>query len=611
MDRVRQNYLIRKFSLIWRKVTWQNSQARKAKARRQRFNELLTKEAAKKKKLDREKNEILQAVEERKQLQAALRASAIADERSKAAAEEAAKSQTASRKRKSMTDTPIQMPHDRKEQASRNHKRSRTVGSIMGPPPRPSPAPTLPTSTAPQFSNTSLGASLSRSSSTRSLRRSLQRPAQDETKTDFFRLLAAGVDPETPWIPLTASQVADKEKKEAAERSAKLEATYNRRKGATPQKNPTSPARGPVVAPVSASPTNNGAPSPAPSSSMSETEDLIRQLREAREEMDNDISWFKQQNELMQKQAEQEEDILRSSPSSQQSGRTSLNGLPMVNGYEYWQAPNARGSMSRVERRIRATGARGLANRPYGQYAVPMSKQTARKYLKENEQVEEIETNGTAKKRRKHRIDDRTFKPTGDDELTDEEAELEYMAGPKRTKAVKHSHSARYPGKYDRTYKPTEEDAEIEEDATYEYLPQKSSRAIRHNQPHPRSAAATGKLPAKAAPNSNAFARLQNLPVDDDEEEEEDLLKDDEDNNHLFYRGGEDGDTEELYDGEEEDELVEDTEDEYEDGYDNAGVSAMQGGQWRYEDAPTPNTQTSHVSSGVGATADDPLELSD
>jgi hypothetical protein len=615
MDRVRQNYLIRKFGLIWRKVTWQNSQARKAKARRQRFNDLLIKEAAKKKKLDREKDEILKAVEERKQLQAALRASIIADEKSKKAAEEAAKNQTVGRKRKSLIDTPTQTPPAVQEQFSRNHKRSRTVGSVMGPPPRPSPARVHPGSPIPQFSNSSLGVSLSRSSSTRSLRWSLQRSAQDETKTDFFRLLAAGIDPETPWVPLTASQVAQKEREGAVERAANLDATYNRRKGPTPEKKPANPARTSSQAPGPAAPTQSPikkeTASPPPSSPMSETEDLIRQLREAREEMDNDMSWFRQQNELMQKQAEQEEEVLRSSASSQQSGRTSLNGLPMVNGYEYWEAPNQQASMSRVERRIRATGARGLANRPYGQYAIPMSKRTTRSYLEENEQVEEIETNGTAKKRRKHRIDDGTYKPTGEDELTDEEADLEYIAGPKRSKAVKHSHSSRQSGTYDRTYEQAEDDEEIEEDAIYEYLPQKSSREIRHDQPRPRTITATGKLSAKAAPNNNAFARLQNLPIGEDEEEVEDVLEDDDDDNHLFYRDGENRDTEELYD-EKVDELVEESEDDSEDGYeDDAGMSTLHSGQWRYEDAPTPNTQTSHVSSGVGLTADDPLELSD
>ena len=474
------------------------------------------------------------------------------------------------KKRKSLHDEP---PQENSDQAAttgpsyRHHKRSRTVGSAMPPPLKPARSSPRAASSGFRFSNTSLNASLTRASSASGFRKSSYKPPQDTTQTDFFRLLSHGLDPDTPWIPLTAAQVAEKQKKEKEEKEARFEAAYNRRRGGLPSKQTKSPTPA-AESPVAAAPSTS--PAPSISSIRSETEELIEQMREARKQMDEGAQWFREETERMGKELEQQEK-LRSSASSNQSARISVNGLPMVNGYEYYPAPDTpSGSMSRVERRIRATGARGLANKPFGAAkstytAVPMSKKSARRYAQGHEEVEEIETNGTAKKRRKHGAVDRSYKPTGEDELTEEEEELEYMAP-------------------------------------------KPSKAIKHAPPIPRSSKPATKEPAKVQATKNPFERQQNTQAEDGDEEEL-LEEDEEDSKHSYYHNGEDGDTEELED--EEEELLEDSDEAEEDYDEDYDASHLRATSRPYDDAPTPNTQTSHVSSGVGATADDPLELSD
>lgn len=580
---------------------------------------MLNKEAEKRKRLEQERLEIVKAFEEKKRLQVEMAEQKKAEELEarkkadiKAAMEMIRKGELGTKKRKSLHDESTKAPPDAAPlgPSYRHHKRSRTVGSPMPPPPKPTRISPRAASNGFRFSNTSLGASLSRATSIRDpFRKSSYRPPQDTTKTDFFRLLAHGVDPETPWIPLTASQVNAKKKKEKEELDARIEAAYNRRRVGNSGKETKSPSAA-SESPFAVAPSPSPAPSTAASTSL-ETDELIEQMREARKQMEEDEKWFREEREKMAKELDEQEK-LRSSASSTQSGRISVNGLPMVNGYEYYPAPDLpSGSMSRVERQIRATGARGFANKPFGAEkssyaAVPMSKKTARKYTQAKEAVEEIETNGTAKKRRKHRDVDRNYHPSGEDGLTEEEVELEYM-GPKPSKAIKHTPPAPQRPKFDRSYKPSGEDEVSEEEEELEYLAPERSNAIKHNPPAPTTSAPVVKIQA----TNNPFDRLQNTEPDDEDEEE--LLEDEEtDLKRLFCHNGEDGDTEEL--DEEEEELLEDSEEDqkdYDDEYGEPEPGPSRATSRPYDDAPTPNTQVSNVSSGVGATADDPLELSD
>ena len=543
--------------------------------------------------MEYEKNQIIIAMEESKIAQAQIaaedkRLAALEAKKQKAAIEAEIKEKRTieflTKKRKSLHDTPANDTTTTPEPSYRNHKRSRTVGSGMLPPPKPAQSPPSREVNSFKFSNTELHQRISRSRSARDFSRSINySPSTDTTKTDFFRLVAAGVDPETPWIPLTAPQVIAKQKKDKEELDARIEAAYLRRRMGVPKKKSESPrpaSESPAVAPASSPPAQS---TPGSTSSTQTTDEIIAESREATRMMIEDTKWLHEINQQMKKDLDRrdaEQEALRSSTSSNQSGRLSINGLPMVNGYEYWPSPDQHGgSMSRVERRIRETGARGFANRPFGKYKdrpaytpVPMSKKTARKYAQAAEDVEEVETNGTAKKRKKHGVVDPSYKPSGDDELTEEEQELEY-AGPRRPKAVKHA------------------------------------------QPIPKASVPSIEIAAKSQTTSNPFQRLQNTQAEDEDEEE--LLEDDDHPQQSilqqsYYENGEDGDTEEL--DEDEEELLEDSDEEdYDEDYDESGQEPdrLRSTSRAYDDAPTPNTQTSHVSSGIGATAEDPFELSD
>ena len=565
---------------------------RKANARRKKFTALLGKEAEKRRRLEQEKDEIIKAVEEKKRLQAEMAEMKKAEEleaKKKADVKDAMEmirsGQLAGKKRKSLDDNSSRETTNTSNAAPsyRSHKRSRTMGSAMPPPPKPQQSSPRPASNEFRFSKSGLGISLNRSSSGRGFGRSSYRPPQDTTQTDFFRLLAHGVDPETPWIPLTAAQVAAKEKKEKEDRDAKIDAAYNRRRvGDTVKKTTTRASKSPAADSPIAAPSSSAASTPV-STYDPESDELLQQLRAARQQMAEETDWLKSHNEQRQREIEQEEK-LKSSASSNQSFRISSNGLPMVNGYEYFPMPNVNGgSMSRVERRIRATGARGLAHKPFGDYkpaqpAVPMSRKTAKKYLQLQEEIEDVEVNGTARKRRKHGTIDHSYRPSAEDQLTDEEQELEEQA--------------------------------------YQALKQPSG--VRHPPPVAMSAKAAGKQPANIKIARNPFDRLQNADAEV-EEYAESLEEDDEEAQRLYYHNGDgdDGDTEELddEDEEDEDELLEDSEDELEDDeYDEDDLfdnHHLRSTSRPYSDAPTPNTQVSHVSSGVGATAEDPLELSD
>ncbi len=615
-ERVKKTYLIRKYGRLWRYRAWVNSKNREAKERRRRFTNLLNKEAEKRKRLEQERLEIVKAVEEKKKLQVEMAEQKKAEELEvgekaefQAAMEMMPKEELGTKKRKGLHHDSVKETSIAPTPAGsyRHHKRSRTVGSPMPPPPKPPQSSPRTASNGFRFSNTSLGASVSRSSRIRDpLRRPSHQSPQDTTKTDFFRLLAHGIDPETSWIPLTASQVTAKKKKERQELDARIDAAYNRRKVGTSIKETKSPSAA-SESPVAVLPS----PSPAPSTSgstRSETDELIEQMREARKQMAEDEQWFREERQRMAIDLEQHEK-LRSSASSNQIGKFSVNGLPMINGYEYYPAPDLpSGLMSRVEQRIRATGARGFANRPFGDTtpgyaAVPMSKKSARKNAQAKEEVKELEKNGTAKKRRKHRNVDRNYHPAGEDELSEEEEELEHLQ-PKRLKGVKHMWPAPHHQAGDRTYKALDEDEMTEEEQELEQLVHKRSKPKQHVQPAPRSSAPASQVKA----TNNPFDLLQDT---DPENEDEQLLEEEqEDLRHLFYHNGEDGDTEEL-DGEEG--LLEDSDEEgdYNHEYEEPESGYLRATSRPSEDAPTPNTQVSNVSSGVGATADDPLELSD
>lgn len=539
-------------------------------------------EAEKKKRSEKELEMILKVGEESKRIQAEMqRRQATANKEREL--QKAEQPQIAGSKRKSFAESTATTPKTEGTSRFINHKRSRTIGG-MQPPPTPNRVPQTGTTQDFRHSIFSPRSSLNRSTSGSNLRQSVLRAKQDDTKTDYFRLLANGIDPDTPLVPLTARQVEAKERKDREEREAAVARAHNRRRvnSTAPRGSQsvtsatTSPAASPQPAPT--------VPSPTPSASRSvydpQTDDLLQQLREARLALENDTTWFKEQASKIEKEA-QEEERLRSSTSSHPSPQVG-HGLTIVDGHAYSPAPPQ--SMSRVEARIRRLGSK-LAYKPVGQQSERVSRQSSLRYSSDQHEEEieqEIETNGTAKKRRRRGDIDRSYRPSKDDMQEDEE-DLD-MSPQKRIK---------------NNVIPT----------------------VRHT------------LPAKAPapqynPASNRFAF-----GDEEEQSEEDILGDGEDEEYYQRNGVQGiphqqylanailGDDEEDYD---EEDLEEDDEEGEEDDSDDEGYA--QGGYvsypnlhqqsshlYGYEEAATPNTQATSraTSSGPGATVEDALVLSD
>ncbi|RMZ83697.1 hypothetical protein DV738_g1150, partial [Chaetothyriales sp. CBS 135597] len=198
----------------------------------------------------------------------------------------------------------------------RYHKRARSTGASLHPPPRPSQPPPAPSFMASLFStgNSSI-MKLRRSMSLRESQR--PRPAakpqhMDNTRTDFFRLLAHNIDPETPLIPLTQAQVDAKAKREKEIRAARISAIETR-----------------------------------------------KMLAEGSE-------WFKEQISALSKEdAEQEARSLRSTNStSQNSLRVSINGV------DYVPAAAPCRSISRTEQLIRSFGLDKTLDKPKPKYGI-------------------------------------------------------------------------------------------------------------------------------------------------------------------------------------------------------------------------------------------------
>jgi len=124
----------------------------------------------------------------------------------------------------------------------------------------------------------------------------------------------------------------------------------------------------------------------APAITTADEDPFLRQLREAREALSTDETWFKTHTSELEKEIDQQEDLRRSLGSNSNTSQDnslahSTNGFARsMTGYEYVPPELKPGqTLSRTEERIQRTGARGLANKPIGGAPKPvaMSRRTA------------------------------------------------------------------------------------------------------------------------------------------------------------------------------------------------------------------------------------------
>lgn len=270
------------------------------------------------------------------------------------------------------------------------HKRSRTLGNS----PSTSASQSQSQSSISHFTNRDSRLNLRRSLSQKSLRQSVGEETVDKTRTDYFRLIAYGLDPKTPLVPLTRAQV-EEQKKRKAEKDAATIARFTRGRTRSAKK----------VEELVTSNTAVLSPSletPHPAHRQEESlqqraaynpvdDPVLKQLRETRKTLAEDSEWFKEQTAVLAQEIEQQEEFRRSLSQSQSSNSSfglSVNGFARsVNGYEYVPPDLKPGqTLSRTEERIRQTGARGLATKPIGGSSrstytpVAMSKKSALRY---------------------------------------------------------------------------------------------------------------------------------------------------------------------------------------------------------------------------------------
>lgn len=395
---LKANLLRRKFFALWKSRADQRRLSRRAERRRSKLAASIKAANDKKRREEAELSEIHEAQFFRKQLQENQRrrneeAEQKRKERSVHLQAHATAMKTpgtnptqqAGQKRKMLINSTSQS-NIQGITKSPMHKRSKTLGSSgnsdittvsHSPPARP------PRAILTGSSN------LRRSVSQKSLRQSLTQQRLDQTQTDYFRLKAHGVDPDTPLVPETAAELAARQRREEDYRqsvddrvSRRLSSALVRSRSRSSTPSGPSQSAESMLPPVSRL-QSNSVPQPAPATptvtSTAEEDPFLKSLREAREALTTDEAWFKTHTSELEKEIGQEE--LRRSLGSQSntsqhnSFALSTNGfVRSISGYEYVPPELKPGqTLSRTEKRIQRTGARGLANKPIGGTPKPVA----------------------------------------------------------------------------------------------------------------------------------------------------------------------------------------------------------------------------------------------
>lgn len=215
----------------------------------------------------------------------------------------------------------------------------------------------------------------SRSISNYSIRRaseSLTRGSIDTTKTDYFKLKALGINPDTPIIPLTANQLKQQREQVEAEKSRRA-AEPKPWEGNSTSRSLSSDLK---LSGFDMPPPAKPLPKPLLATKKSQTtttssvNDLLNKLKKYNEAQTAQTEWFKARREELEKLEDQVEEQVQVHQTierrdSSQSSYSSLMRSSL--GYNFIPAENKPGqTLSRTEQRIRRTGAHGLAIAPIG-----------------------------------------------------------------------------------------------------------------------------------------------------------------------------------------------------------------------------------------------------
>jgi hypothetical protein len=196
--------------------------------------------------------------------------------------------------------------------------------------------------------------------------------AVDTTQTDYFRLKALGINPDTPVIPLTAAQLQRQREQAQAERD-RLAAEPKPWEGNSSLMRLSSglhvshfgmpPPAKPLPRPLLAT------KKPEPTTATSSVNDLLDKLKKFNKDRSADADWFKARREELELE-DAVEDPIQVHQTIERRDSSQTGSSPLMrssSGYDFVPAETKPGhTLSRTEERIRRTGAHGLATAPIG-----------------------------------------------------------------------------------------------------------------------------------------------------------------------------------------------------------------------------------------------------
>lgn len=354
----------RKYFLRWKALAWENQLNRRAKSQRKLISEAMRDE--------REKE-----AQEKAELEVAL----LGKKRDESL-EQARISvlgtmppppplQNHGRKRKSMGNDRVDLAANGLPRKIKAHKRSRTLGNAED------LASTKRTHSSPPhqldpsiFDSRSIIYKLGDSVQARKLFAGGRK--MDTTTTDYFRLKAMGIDPDTPVVPETKKSLERKRKSEEWEEKVmvtgkKSRINIERRDNGHTTKTTMDGAA--TSKPVTSSTQKSSSKAISTKASTTATtaddddEALFAELRQLRESLAEGATWYQSENQQLSSSPHAPTTTTATdSISPQQHLTTDHNGLSKVNGYTF--SPSTSGIMTRTEQRLRRTGGKGFAYKP-------------------------------------------------------------------------------------------------------------------------------------------------------------------------------------------------------------------------------------------------------
>lgn len=453
LESARHELLSRKYFKRWNSIYWRKKLNRNATSRRQSLAQSIRRESQRRTRGDAELEAILEAQKQKVRIQAEQLRRSQEDPNPQVPVSEVGQRPKslllAGRKRKSLHGDelhPITNGNGGRKVAKRHaHRRSKTMDGLRSISKANSPAQVDAAPASPRMKSSTLsGVSILQDRNASSIPLQFTRGRKtDSTHTDYFRLKALGIDPDTPIFPDTKNSLDRKRRRQeelsqpTPKKRASTLSSPNAHKSDQHELSSTSQTQASrsITAPETSLPDPRTTQQESKDDLLEDDDEFLRQIREIQAAMSEDTEWFQRHAALIEKGVEQQEEFRESlsqrssTNSSAVATPNSKTGLARVNGYDYAPFTSRSGSqfsLSRTEKRIRVTGARGLATKSVSDYlAVPMSK-SSRAALQELDKVhDDREPNPPKKRKAKTKQGEKDSKYIYESDEEDKEEALE------------------------------------------------------------------------------------------------------------------------------------------------------------------------------------------